>query len=217
MKGNSERIPGTNKREFCGSPLFHWILDALNESDCVDEIIINTDSNEIAENAIKYYNVTIHMRPNNLLDIQSDEANQIMSYDLDQTDGEYFIQTHSTNPMVKGETINKAVKVFFDNIDKYDSLFSVTALQKRLYDSNGKALNHDPKNLIKTQDQPLIFEENSCFYLFSRKIFTKINNRIGNKPYFFKIDRYEAVDIDEEYDFLFAEKLMQNRLTKLSN
>ena len=76
MKANSERIPGKNMRLLCGRPLFHWILESLNESGVIDEIIINTDSEEIANNATSCFNVTIHMRPDYLLDIQANEANQ---------------------------------------------------------------------------------------------------------------------------------------------
>ena len=71
MKAHSERVPGKNMRELCGRPLFHWILDALNNSGVVDEIIINTDSEEIAESARKYFNATIHMRPKYLLNIHN--------------------------------------------------------------------------------------------------------------------------------------------------
>lgn len=211
MKAHSERVPKKNMRLLCGRPLFHWILDALNESGVVDEVIINTDSNEIAESARKNFDVTIHMRPNYLMDIQSDEAYQIMAYDLKHTDGEYFIQSHSTNPLVKGKTIREAVEVFFKNTEKYDSLFSVTALQTRLYNENCKPMNHEPNKLIKTQNLPVIYEENSCFYIFSRRIFNKVKNRIGNKPCLFPINRYEAVDIDEEFDFLLAETLKKNQ------
>lgn len=214
MKGKSERVPGKNMRQLCNRPLFHWILDALNESNVVDEIIINTDSVEIAESACKHFNVTIHMRPDYLLNLHSDEAYQIMAYDLNRTEGEYFIQTHSTNPLLKPKTIKQAVDVFFKQAVHHDSLFSVTPLQTRLYNNDFNALNHDPKNLIKTQNLPNIYEENSCIYVFSRNSFTENKNRIGSKPYLLPIDRCEAVDIDEEFDFLLAETLMHERISK---
>ena len=212
MKAHSERIPRKNMRSFCGRPLFHWILDALNASGIIQEIIINTDSDKIAESARKYFDVTIHMRPDYLLNIQSDEAYQIMAYDLERTDGEYFIQTHSTNPLLKGETIKSAIEIFFSNMKKYDSLFSTTINQTRLYDEHFKALNHDPNKLIKTQNLPFVYEENSCVYVFSRTSFLKNKNRIGSKPYLLSIDKFEAIDIDEEYDFILAEAMIQKRI-----
>ena len=210
MKAHSERVPGKNMRYFNGRPLFHWILESLTKSEVISEIIINTDSDEIAESALKNFNVTIHMRPDNLLDIHSNEAYQIMSYDLKNTRGEHFLQSHSTNPLLKPETINAAVEKYLSCLDKYDSLFTVTPLFTRLYDNNGDPINHNPHNLIKTQDLLPVYEENSCIYIFNRTCFFKNKNRIGSKPYLYPIDRYEAVDIDEEFDFLNAECIGKN-------
>lgn len=209
MKGQSERVPNKNMRLFCERPLFHWIMNSLSQSKYVKEIIINTDSDQIAEEAKKNFNVTIHMRPDYLLNIQSDEANQIMAYDLTQTDGEYFLQSHSTSPLLRSETINQAIETFFDQREKYDSLFSVTATQNRYYWPDGTPINHDPGKLIKTQELPIIYEENSNIYIFARSMFNKHKNRIGSSPLLFPIDRIEAIDIDCEHDFSIAEMLMK--------
>jgi len=212
MKANSERIHNKNMRLLCGRPLFHWILDALNESGVIDEIIINTDSEEIANNAKKYFNVTIHMRPDYLLDINSNEAFQIMEYDLKHVEGEYFIQTHSTTPLIRPITIKKAIETYFENIKNNDSLFSVTPWQKRIYDNKGAGLNHDPAKLIKTQNLHPVYEENSCIYIFSRESFLRNKNRLGKTPYMYFMDKYESVDIDENYEFILAETIMRKRL-----
>lgn len=212
MKHHSERVPQKNMREFCGRPLFHWIMDSLTESKYIHEIIINTDSEEIAKSAKENFNVTIHMRPEHLLTITSNEANLIMKHDLSITEGEYFLQTHSTNPLLTTKSIDKSIEVFLDQ-KKHDSLFSVTALQTRLFFENGEPINHDPSKLIKTQDLPPIYEENSCIYIFSRQSFNKTGNRLGANPMLFPIDKLEAVDIDEMEDFVFAEYLMKRRLS----
>lgn len=211
MKKHSERVPEKNIRPLCGRPLFHWILESLSSSRYISEIIINTDSEEIAEDASKNFKVTIHMRPDYLLHIQSDEANQIMAYDLGKSDGEFFIQSHSTNPLLQSETIDKAVESFFKQ-NECDSLFSVTPVQKRFFQKDGSAINHDPEKLIKTQELPVIFEENSCMYIFSRTVFFNRKNRLGHRPMLFPIDRFESIDIDEEFDFTIAEALMITRL-----
>jgi len=212
MKAHSERVPEKNIRKLCGKPLFHWILIALNESNVVNKVIINTDSEEIAQNAQDNFDVTIHMRPQHLQNIQSDEAYQIMSYDIDKIECDHFIQTHSTNPLLKGDTIKRAVDLYFKNLSTYDSLFSVTPIQTRMYDNLGVPINHDPKKLVKTQNLPLIYEENSCIYLFNRNCFTQNKNRIGNNPLFFPTPKDESVDIDDEVDFLLAESIMQKNM-----
>ncbi|MCF8261218.1 MAG: acylneuraminate cytidylyltransferase family protein [Melioribacteraceae bacterium] len=211
MKHHSERVPFKNLRNFNGKPLLYWILKSLNKSEYISEIIINTDSEEIAAVAKSYFNVTIHMRPEYLLKITGNEANQIIEYDISQTKGEVFFQTHSTNPLLTTSTIDKAIKRFLEQKD-HDSLFSVTKLQTRIYDENGAGINHDPLKLIKTQELPVLFEENSCIYLFSRATFNKTKNRIGKYPMLYPIDKLEAVDIDEESDFIIAENIMKAKV-----
>jgi N-acylneuraminate cytidylyltransferase len=213
MKGHSERVPGKNLRAMCHKPLFYWILDSLSRSKYIDRIVINTDSPEIAQGTTKLFDVTIIERPTEL---QGDffVANDLIAYDLLQfPETEFFLQTHSTNPLLKTETIDRAIEAFFRQ-RTHDSLFSVTELHTRLYWTEGTPVNHDPSNLIRTQDLEPIFEENSCLYIFSRESFKKNNNRLGDSPMMFPIDRFEAVDIDEEYDFLLAESLLFARLAK---
>ncbi len=206
MKANSERVPGKNLRPLCGRPLFHWIMDSLSCSRFIDEVIINTDSPEIAESAEQAFGATIHMRPERLRGDMVG-ASPLIEYDLANTEGEYFLQTHSTNPMLSSQTIDNAIEAFFGQSD-HDSLFSVTPVTTRMYWPDGRGINHDPDRLIRTQDLEPIYEENSCIYIFSREGFTSRRNRLGCRPMMFEMDRYEAVDIDYEYDFAVAEALM---------
>jgi CMP-N-acetylneuraminic acid synthetase len=135
--------------------------------------------------------------------------NDVLLHDVEQIDAEFFLQTHSTNPLLRTATITRAIRRFFENYPRYDSLFSVTRLQVRLWDSLNRAVNHDPAILMRTQDLDPIFEENSCLYLFSRQGLLTHQNRIGTKPLMFEIDPLEARDIDEELDFKLAEMLYQ--------
>ena len=211
MKEHSERVPGKNMKKLFGRPLFHWILDSLSKSNYINEIIINTDSKEIAESATCNYDVTIHMRPKYLLDIDSNEANQIIEYDLSKTNGEYFFQTHSTNPLLSVDTIDRAIKKYFNN-NNFDSLISVTERRKFYYTMDGEPVNHNPQKLIRTQNGKSLYEENSCIYIFSRKVFEKNFSRVGNNPMLYPISSLESIDIDEPIDFEIAEFLMQRKL-----
>ena len=95
------------------------------------------------------------------------------------------------------------------NFPAYDSLFSVTRLQTRLWDQLTRAINHNPNILLQTQDLPPVYEENSCIYIFTRQILVARRNRLGERPMMFEIPAREATDIDEELDFEMAEFLMQ--------
>lgn len=206
MKGHSERVPGKNLRQFRGRPLFHWILKSLHEVPAVARVVVDTDSLGIARDvASAFPAVHIIDRPQEL---RGDDVpmNEIIAHDLDQVGGSEWLQTHATNPLLKAATIEQAV-IQYSTAATADSLFSVTVLNTRLYDESGRALNHDPEVLLNTQDLPLVYEENSCLYLFSTETFMKSGRRIGQSPMLFPIDRLEAVDIDEEFDFRIAECL----------
>lgn len=210
MKGHSERVPDKNIKPIAGKPCFHWIVDTLSKSKYIKEIVINTDSKEIAKSAADNFKVTLLDRPGFLLgDMVSIQP--LIEYDLSQSEGEYYLQTHSTNPLLTTETIDKAIEVFFAQRE-HDALFSVTPLKTRFYWPDGRGVNHDPKYLIRTQDLEPIYEENSCLYIFSKTTNKKTKNRLGSNPMMFPIDRLEAADIDEVEDFYWAEFLLLRKL-----
>jgi CMP-N-acetylneuraminic acid synthetase len=208
MKGHSERVPDKNMKLFCGAPLYHAIIKTLLQSKYIRQITIDTDSKRIREDALKNFpDVSIIDRPENLYgDFVS--MNRIIEYDLDQLPGEHFLQTHSTNPLLTVETLNNAIATYFRDLEIIDSLFSVTRWQTRLYWQNGEPVNHNPQELLRTQDLPPVYEENSNFYIFSKSSFRKSNSRrIGSKPRLFVMDKLESIDIDENIDFQLAEFL----------
>lgn len=122
MKGNSERVPNKNMRDFNGLPLYHAVVKSLLNSKYIECVVINTDSEIIEKDAKEIFGDKIINRP---IEIQGD-LNDIIAYDLSKLDGEYFLQTHSTNPLLKSETIDKAIEKYFAGLDNFDSVFGVT-------------------------------------------------------------------------------------------
>ncbi len=215
MKGHSERVPEKNIRDFVSQPLLYYILDTLRKSEYIKEIYVNTDNEKITQTIYKILpKIKVIDRPDELKgDMVS--MNKIIAYDLTQIEGVHFLQTHTTNPLLKTKTINTAIEKYFESLDKNDSLISVTRLQTRLYDKNGKPINHNPNKLLRTQDLDPVYEENSNLYIFSKESFNKNeNNRVGQKPYLFEIDQLEATDIDTPNDFKIAEILMQENIVR---
>jgi len=208
IKEHSERVKNKNFRPFNGKPLYHHILETFEKTYAVDEVIINTDSYVVMNEAPKLFSkVKTHQRPEELKgDFVS--VNKIIEYDLSFLETEIFIQTHATNPLLKAETIALAIKKFIEAEEKeYDSLFSVNCFQSRFYRKNGEAINHNPNELIRTQDLEPVFEENSNLYIFTKESFRKSNTRIGQKPMLYEMSRIEAIDIDDEFSFKLAEIL----------
>jgi CMP-N-acetylneuraminic acid synthetase len=135
--------------------------------------------------------------------------NEVLLYDVSHVEADYYIQTHSTNPLLRSETIEQAIDKFMEGIPRIDSLFSVTKVQTRFWKKDGTPINHEPDKLLRTQDLPPMFEENSCIYIFERESFMNRKNRIGERPYLFEIAAVEALDIDEESDLRIAECILR--------
>lgn len=210
MKGVSERVPNKNLRNFNGKPLFHVVLNSLLKSKYIKSVVINTDSALLKENIKINFPERVKILDRNI-DIRGNyvSMNTVINQDINTVDSEIYIQTHSTNPLLKTETMDNAIENMFsllDNSSSNDSIFSVSKVQKRFYNKNAKPMNHDPKMLVTQHLEP-IFEENSCFYIFTKESFIKNKGRIGVKPFMYEIDKIEAIDIDEPDDFIIAEAL----------
>jgi CMP-N-acetylneuraminic acid synthetase len=173
--------------------------------------MVDTDSPVIMNSLAEAFpEVIVHERPESLRGGEV-PMNDILIHDAEVVESQYYLQTHSTNPLLRPETISAAITSFLDSLPNFDSLFGVTRLQTRLWDQDGQPLNHDPGILLRTQDLPPIYEENSCIYLFSRQTLLERQNRLGERPVMFEIPAEEALDIDEELDFLIAEMMYKQR------
>ena len=206
MRHTSERVPGKNYRPFAGRPLFHYIVHTLLGCPEVTRIVIDTDSPTVAEQCAEHFpSICVIDRPERLLGGEV-EMTEILRHDAGVVDSAWYLQTHSTSPLLRSETISKSLRILEGNLDRYDSLMSVTRLQTRLYDAGGRPVNHDPKVLLRTQDLPPLFEENSGIYIFTHEQI-RTGRRFGDRPLLFEIDPIEATDIDTETDFALAEAL----------
>ena len=217
MKAHSARVTSKNFRMIAGKPLFRWILDSLCATAEIDQVVINTDAREIlAENGLKGgdYGGKVMIRdrkPEICGDFVS--MNLILADDIANVESDYYLMTHTTNPLLSSTTIRKIIDAFVraEKNNLNDSLFTVTRHQTRFYEPTGRAINHDPDNLIRTQDLPPYLEENSVCYMFTKASFANANARIGKSPILFETPRLESVDIDEKSDWFMAESLL-NRI-----
>ncbi|MEX0787166.1 MAG: acylneuraminate cytidylyltransferase family protein [Anaerolineales bacterium] len=211
MRHQSDRVPEKNYRQVAGRPLYEYILDTLLQVDEITEILIDTDSPVIASGVRqRYLSVRLIDRPQELSGGEI-PMNRIIGYDLQFTKADLVLQTHSTNPLLLPETLRGAIRTFGEKYPTVDSLFSVTRVQRRFWTADGRPLNHDPAILLRTQDLPPIFEENSCFYIFPREGFLVNSNRIGPTPFLFEIAAEEAFDLDTMDDLRRIEALLSSR------
>jgi CMP-N-acetylneuraminic acid synthetase len=209
MRSQSERVPGKNLRSCAGRPLYHWVISTLLGCPGVSGVVIDTDSEEIIADAARSFPQVRVLRRPARLGRGEVSMNEVLLNTVEQLAGDIFLQTHSTSPLLTVPTIERALGAFEAGRSTHDTLMSVTAWQKRLWTTDGEPLNHDPGLLLRTQDLPPVYEENSAFYIFSRETLMVARNRIGARPAFFEVDQLEAWDIDDEADFLVAEVLIK--------
>ena len=204
MKANSTRVPGKNFKDFCGKPLFKWILDSLLAVNEIDQVIINTDAKDILikNGLVESERVLIRQRK---ASICGDDVsmNIVLADDVENIDADIYLMTHTTNPLLSSETIQRALKQYHAELEagSADSLFTVNKIQTRFYTEDCKPINHDPDNLIPTQNLEPWYEENSNLYLFNRNSFKSTNARIGSKPCMMVSPPMECSDIDTPDDW----------------
>jgi CMP-N-acetylneuraminic acid synthetase len=209
MRHSSERVRGKNYRDLGGRPLFRHIVDALLTATTVDRVVIDTDSPTILGHVEEHLpDVVVLERPEHL---RAGEIpmNTVLANSIAQLDGDIFLQTHSTNPFLSAETIDAAVSAFHSQ--KVDSLFSATPEHARYWWDADRPVNHDPTLLLRTQDLPPLYLENSCVYIFKREAFLAEGNRLTRHRALFPMSALEALDIDTEEDWDLAAALYAGR------
>lgn len=216
MKANSARVIGKNFRQFAGKPLFQWILDTLLSLQKIDKVIINTDARSVlAEHGLlETDRILIRDRkPEFCGDFVS--MNLVLADDVAAIDSQTYLMTHTTNPLLGAGTISNAIEAYQKGMGEglCDSLFTVNRFQTRFYRADASPVNHDPKNLVRTQDLEPWFEENSNLYIFNRQSFADTAARIGSKPMMWEVPRAESADIDDQEGWDIAETMCRARIT----
>jgi CMP-N-acetylneuraminic acid synthetase len=210
MKAHSQRVTSKNFRIFAGKPLYRWILDTLLSLPEIDLVVINTDARDILKQSGLESGGRVLIRdrkPEICGDFVS--MNLVLADDVQAVEADAYLMTHTTNPLLGAQSIRKAIEQFRSQMadGSADSLFTVTKRQTRFYRADGSAVNHDPDNLIRTQDLEAWYEENSNLYLFTRESFQSTNARIGKKPILFETSKIESSDIDDQEDWQIAEAI----------
>ena len=211
MKAHSARVKSKNFREFAGKPLFRWILDTLLSMDEIERVVINTDARDIlAEHDLREGDgdgrVMIRDRKAEICgDLVS--MNLVLADDVANVAAETYLMTHTTNPLLSAEAIRGALRKYDEEraAGRADSLFTVNKIQTRFYRADMSPVNHDPDNLIRTQDLEPWFEENSNLFIFNRESFARTDARIGAKPAMYETPPLESIDIDNADQWMLAE------------
>ena len=206
IRSGSQRVKHKNMYKINGQPLYTYIIQTLKNCRTINRIVINTDYGLLRE---------VYHQDESIDFVDRDEGlrgncdiNLVIKSTLNNFEGEHFLQTHVTNPLLSQKTIETSMDYYCRSLEVYDSLFSVTKIQKRFWSATAEPINHAIGDEPTTQNLEPFFEENSCLYLFSRTSFFKQNTRIGLKPKMYEIPKNESWDIDDEDDMQIVSKFM---------
>ncbi|MGJ0314623.1 HAD-IIIA family hydrolase [Aliarcobacter cryaerophilus] len=210
VRCGSKSIPFKNIKEFCGKPLVYWNLEALEKSNNIDEIFVATDCEEIKNvvNSFNFSKVKIYDRDKeNASDTSSTESVMLEFINKKNfKDSDLFFLVQATSPLTQTKDFDEALETLKN--ENADSLLTCIRTKRFFWDNNAKAINYDFINRPRRQDFDGLFMENGAFYINSIENIKKDKNRLSGKIAIYEMEEFTAVEIDEEDDWLIAEKMM---------
>jgi len=207
VKEHSARVPHKNFRVLNGKPLWEWTARKLLGIPTLASIVIDTDCQELfAGLPAGPDRIVVRARPQCL---RGDDVsmNCILEAVVAAHPADAYLQVHATNPFVPRRKLVLAMAWLEDKL--CGSIHTVTEHRARFF-FRGQPVNHDPEELLKTQDLPPVYEENSCLYAFERAAFLLEKRRVCGKKLFFVLPPIENLDIDTEAQWQIAEALVEH-------
>lgn len=206
VRAGSQRVKNKNIRPFAYSNLLEIKINQLKKVKQLDEIIVNSDCDKMLSIATAN-GVTAVKRADKYA--SSDVGmSEVYQHFAEVTESEHIMYANVTNPLVEAENYEEAINLYFDELQRHDSLASCNPVKEFLW-RDGKPVNYDTKNQPRSQDLPNILALNFAISILPRAVMKNKKNIIGDSPTFFELNEVESVDIDTELDFYLAEKLYE--------
>lgn len=202
VRGGSVRVKDKNIRPFADSNLLEIKIKQLQRIKKLDGIVVNSDSEEMLSLAKKLGVETI--KRDSYFASSTISPNELYVNIADNFNADVMLFSNVTNPLITDLTINNCIDFFFENEKLYNSVNTVNDVKEFLWLDN-KPINYDKLNKPKSQDLPNIVSINHAVNILYTKNMKKYKDIIGTNPYFYKIDKIEAIDIDDMIDFELAE------------
>ena len=206
IKSNSVRVKGKNFRPLGGKKLYEYILGNALDSGAFDDVLVDTDSQEIVDYCSK---LGVRTTPREEW-LASNEANgnDLLVSHMSKFPGyDAYFQLFATAPFLSKETIKGCVD-FLSASSEHDSILTATE-EIGWFWIGGVPVNFRPGILPRSQDAPKVIKETTGLYGIKRNSLDRYRCRVGSKPYFYMVSQDEAVDLDTEDDFRTAEIMLE--------
>lgn len=214
VRGGSKSIPLKNIKPFCGKPLVCWNIEALEDCNLIDEIIVATDSDKIEETVLaqSYKKTKIYRRSaENACDTASTESVMLeyINYaHLPQED--IFMLVQATSPLTESQHFTEALSIYQKRI--YDSMLTCVRNYRFFWNEDGTSKNYDYMNRPRRQNFKGELMENGAFYINTVSNILKSGNRLSGKIGIYEMPEYTATEIDEPDDWIILENLMRKHV-----
>ena len=219
-KKNSTRVKNKNKRRFANINygLLNIKINQLINCKSINKIYLSTNDSSIIDYVNKLNNkkIIIHIRKDKTLSTNKTSTQQLINHASEIIKDGHILFTHVTSPFLTTKLYEKIIKKYKDILKKnFDSLMTVNELKGFIWNKT-KPINYNREKIKwpKTQDISGLFKVNSGVFLTSREIYILKKDRIGKKPFFYNLSRFEGLDIDELEDFYFAEYVYEKTINK---
>lgn len=216
-RGGSKRLPGKNIMSISGKPLLAWTIEAAKKSKIFDDIILTTDDIKIAEIGQTYGASVPFLRRKDLATDKSSSTDVILDVlnwcSKEKLHYDIMVLLQPTSPLRSGEDIYKSMEVFMDK--NADAVISVTEVEHPIQwcgtidDSLSMKnfIDNDIKNL-RSQDLKINYRINGAIYISKISSFKEHHSFYLDKSYSYIMDKMSSIDIDDKYDFIIAETIM---------
>lgn len=224
-RGGSKRIPGKNIKLFCGKPIIAYSIVAALKSSMFDEVMVSTDSQDIANVAKKYgASVPFYRSKQNSNDYATtaDVLTEVLCMYADK--GEEFENVcciYPTAPFVTSEKLERAMELLM-NDESLDAVVPVVKYsfppQRGFKIVNGQVQIIYPETFqMRSQDFEPIYHDCGQYYCMKVASFLKVKRLVLDKTYPIITDELEVQDIDDESDWMIAELKYNAMLKRCKN
>ncbi len=207
----SRRLPRKNVLTLAGKPLIRWVLESAELSSKIDEVWLNTDSEEIVQAAKRQPSkVRVHRRSSSLAK-DSTSTEEILADILPSIETDFIVAVNPTNPLLSPKTLDDFISHAIQS--SFDTAFSVSRIQKHLF-RDGIPLNFNPFGPHpRTQDVEPLHALNWAIVLWDRKMAAERIRKRGDSIYlgrvgFIETPASESFDIDTVDDWKLVEAFL---------
>lgn len=203
-KGTSERIESKNLKLLNGKPLFLHTLEKLCECDFIDEVYLDSESDEILNYApyLRY----IPLKRDPALANNKTDGHQMFYNEVKQVEADIYIQILGTSPFISKETIKRGIDILKES-NEYDSVVLMKKEKEYLWEDNQP--KYDKFHIPNSNTLPDTIIESMGLYIVKSECAHRTKMRFGDNVYMLTGNAIETVDVNYPDEFELANYIMK--------